>query len=86
MEFMLDTMKPGNGQDGGNDRADDTRDAVAGSRWSYTVRLCLAVAAVSAAYLLMTADWPTDLLGKAFTLIQPGTLPGPTGRVFASLR
>ncbi len=56
--------------------------------WNFVIRLGLAVAAVCAAYLIMTSAWPAEIAGKVFAnvAVETGSLPGPVGTLLASLR
>lgn len=57
--------------------------------WSYAVRVCLAVASVTAAYLLMSGAWPAEFASDALASMEAGSMPpaiGPALDVALSLR
>jgi hypothetical protein len=49
---------------------------------SYGVRLCLGVASVVAAYLLITGAWPAEFASEALASAEAGTVPAAFGPAF----
>ena len=87
MQLMLDKVGSEAGQDGGNHLAGEAKGSSGiADRWSYAIRLGLAVAAVCAAWFIMTSAWPAELTGRAFADVATGSLPGRMGTLIASLR
>ncbi len=81
MELVLDLRTLGAGENGGN--GEDPGYAAGGLSWA--VRLVLAVAAVGAAWFIMSdgqfGQIASEILGRAHST----ALPGPLGTLFASL-
>jgi hypothetical protein len=88
MQLMLDTGELEMGLNGGNGRgAEPNRTSEVASWWSFTVRLGLAVAAVCAAWFLVTSAWPAEIAMKTLAgiTVETGSVPGPLGTILASL-
>jgi hypothetical protein len=50
------------------------------------MRCGLALAAVGAAYFIMSDPWPAELAGRLFDAAPHGSVPQQMGPMFASLR
>jgi hypothetical protein len=80
MELVLNLHELGVSENGGNGE-----DARRETGWlSWTVRLTLALAAVAAAYFIMTDPLPAALIDRIVGS-APVSVPGPVGTLLASL-
>ena len=87
MTLVLDSVVMGmvwNGREDDGTDADHPSEST--SWWSFAVRLGLGVAALCAAYFIMTDPWPAAIAAKAFITVPTGSVPASMGSLFASLR
>ena len=84
MELVLDLNTLGVGGNGGN--GEDAHGGNAGGGTPWIVRLVLALAAVAAAYFIMTDPLPAQILSHAIGRGDTGgSIPGPIGTLLAGL-
>lgn len=87
MQLMLETMELGMGACGEAGKGDQTNRSGEASWRSFALRLSLALAAVCAAWFLMTSAWPAEIAAKTLAgiTVDTGSVPGPMGTLIAIL-
>jgi hypothetical protein len=85
MELVLDLNAPGAGNNEGD--GEDASHGGAGGGTPWIVRLVLALAAIAAAYFIMTDPAPAKIASRivGHNLIGGGGIPGPIGTLVAGL-